>query len=834
MNKPGARSLRPSEKGISPASLWSGGERFLLAGIFLLSLSAVGYEVLLLRLFSVVQWYHFASLILSLALLGYGAAGTFLSLIQDHLVPRASGAITLAAAGFGLAALAGFGLSQRVDFNPLEIVWDPPGQLLNFLIVYLILAVPFFFAALGIGIALAARKEWISRIYRADLAGGAAGSAGVIALLFLFQPSDAARWLGGGGLAAAALFYAAKGGNRRKAAAGLAIGLFLAAAWPARWLALDLSSYKELSRSLDIPGTEIVSVKYSPLAMLTALRSPWIPFRHAPGLSLAFRGEIPEQIALFTDGDFAGVINRAKRGEEKDIFRYMLSSAPYQILNPHRVLILKAGGGSEVLAALVHGAAKIDAVEINPQIVAMVREEFGDFSSHLYNDERVEVSISEPRSFIVASKGNYDLIQLSLLGDGGAGVHSLRENYLFTVESFRRIFSLLQPDGVFSLTCSLNLPPRESLKIIATIVTAWRLEGRADPATCLAVIRNWDAVTLLAKRTPFRQQEISALVGFSRSKFFDIDYFFGIEPELFDRFNRLDPPWLREGTTTLLGPGRERFIRAYKFAIEPPTDDRPFFFRFFRWSTLPEVMAARERGGAFLVDWGYLLLVFALVQSLAIGTIFILLPLAFSRRKNQLGKRKGAVVVYFASLGLAFLFVEIAFIQKFILYLGHPVFATSLVVAAFLLFAGLGSGFSGRYLFAAHKEINPTTLHASRPRSSLEVFPLMAGGMLLLYLFLLPLMTGITLGKNLPVKAIFSLLLIAPPAFLMGMPFPLGLKRLGQRSPAGISWAWGINGFASVVSALLANLAAIHLGIMAVIGLGAALYLLAAFAFRLW
>lgn len=823
MKGPEESSFRPLGGRLSePDPPWTGGERALAAGVCLLSLSAVGYEVLLLRLFSIVQWYHFASLILSLALLGYGAAGTFLSLAQRRLLPRAPTFLPAAAAGFGLTALAGFGLAQRVEFNPLEIVWDS-GQLINFLLVYLILAVPFFFAALGIGIVLAARKDRISRIYRADLVGGAAGAAGVIALLFLFRPSGAARWLGGGGLAAAALFYAAAGGTARKTAAAAVAAVLLALAWPGRWLVLELSPYKDLSRSLDIPGAEIVSERHGPSELLAALRSPEIPFRHAPGLSLAYRGRVPEQIAIFSDGDFAGVITAALRRDDREIFRYRISAAPYSLVEVGRVLVLNAGGGEEVLSALVHGADQVVAVELNPRHMDLVRE-FDDFSSGLYDDERVRVAISEARIFIETTGDRYDLVQLAAASGFGAAAHSLREDFLFTVNSFRTVFSRLKPEGALAVTMPLNLPPRDSLKIIATIAEAWRREG-ADPAASLAVVRGWDTVTVMARRTPLGETGLAALVDFADSRFFDLDYFPGISPDRADRFHRLDPPWLRQGAAALLGPGRDGFIRDYKFAIAPPTDDRPFFFRFFRWATLPELLEARERGGAFLLEWGYLLLLFALAQALVAGTVFILLPLAATRSRRAFGRHKSSTVAYFSALGLAFLFVEIAFIQKFILYLGHPVYAASLTVASFMLFAGLGSGFSGRFSPAARE---------GKGGVPVRLFPFAAGVTLLAYYFFLPTVIDRTLGVPVPVKVPLAVALIAPPAFLMGMPFPMGLKRLARGSPGGIPWAWGINGFASVVSALAANLAAIHLGISAVIGLGAGLYLLAAAAARRW
>ena len=269
-------------------------------------------------------------------------------------------------------------------------------------------------------------------------------------------------------------------------------------------------------------------------------------------------------------------------------------------------------------------------------------------------------------------------------------------------------------------------------------------------------------------------------------------------------------------------PTGRHSLENYKFAIAPATDDRPYFFHFFKWRVLPELLALRGRGGLPLVEWGYLILVATLVQAAVASVILIVLPLGALKGANAPSHRaaaRGRVVAYFFSLGLAFLFIEIAFIQRFTLFLGHPLYAVAVVLAAFLIFAGLGSGTSAGFA------------ERLAGRGGLPSAIVVATGgivaIALAYLVVLPPVFDGLRARPDAVKIAAATLMIAPLAFLMGMPFPLGLRRLAASAPGWIPWAWGINGCASVVSAVLATVLAIHLGFTAVVALAAVLYGLA-------
>jgi hypothetical protein len=308
------------------------------------------------------------------------------------------------------------------------------------------------------------------------------------------------------------------------------------------------------------------------------------------------------------------------------------------------------------------------------------------------------------------------------------------------------------------------------------------------------------------------------LEAWARSLSFDTAWYPSMPAEQANRFNRLEGAPLYSGITALL-EDEATFIERYKFDIEPATDNQPYFFNFFRWGILGEILELRGQGGLPLLEAGYLVLVAALLQAAVISVVLIVLPLW------GLGRRAAATphavsrtrtLLYFFAIGIAFLFIEIAFIQRFIQFLHHPLYAVSVVLTAFLLFAGLGS------------------LWTSRLRAGRRGVALAVGGIVLLGLLYLQVLGPVfselvflPIGWRIAVSA----LLIAPLAFCMGMPFPLGMSRLNHAAPGLAPWAWGINGCASVLSAILAALLAIQFGFMAVVLMAMVLYIVAALSY---
>ena len=788
----------------------------------------MGYEILLTRLFSIIQWHHFAYMMISVALLGYGAAGTFVALTRGALLRRFDAVFASGALLFGITAVAGFSLAQRVSFNPLEILWDPQ-QPLRLLAIYGLLFIPFFCAATCICVTFTRFADEPHRIYSYDILGAGAGSFGMLAALFLLDPADALKLPGALGIAAAALALV-RSGTRSRAVAVLlfVVAIAVPVATPADWISLRPSEYKELSQTLRIDGTRIVAETSSPLGLVTVVESARIPLRHAPGQSLNATTEPPPQLAVFTDGDGLSALTRYDGRREPLAYLDQLTSAlPFHLLERPRVLVLGAGAGADVLQAIYHGARSIDAVELNPQIVDLVQRRFAAFSGAPYSAPGVRVHIGEARGFVASHPDRFDLIQVALLdafGASSAGLYALSESYLYTVEALQEYLQHLEPGGVLAITRWVNLPPRDVLKLFATAVAALERSG-ARPAQHLALIRGWKTATLVVKNGAFTSTDIAALRDFCRARSFDVAYFPGIDVAETNRYNVLDQPYFHDGALALLGGERDAFIERYKFDIAPATDDRPYFFHYFKWRTLPELLALKERGGLPLLEWGYPVLIATLVQAVAASVLLILLPLGVLARRKEDSARPAVstvrVAVYFLAIGFAFMFIEIAFIQKFLLLLSHPLYAVAVVLCSFLLFAGLGSRHSGRL---RTDEANPSRRPAVMAVAAIGAFSL-------IYLVVLPWLFHLLMPLPDALKIPLSIMLVAPLAFAMGMPFPLGLARTAASAPSLVPWAWGVNGCASVVAAILATLLAIHVGFAAVVVLAVLLYALAAAMF---
>ncbi len=781
--------------------------------IALLSAGAIGYEILLMRLFAIVQWHHFATMVVSLALLGYGIGGTLLALLRERLLARFTTTFATAAGLFSVTSVLSFALAQRIPFNPLEIIWDG-GQLWLLAAIYLVLALPFACVALAIGLALAQQQGRIGALYRADLVGAGLGAGAVMMTLYAVLPAAALTLFASAGLLAAGLCCLAS--KRRAGWLLLLAGLAAPLIWPPALTAPRPSPYKALSQTLEVPGRRIVARRSNPLGLVTVVESPQVPWRLAPGLSLAQPAPIAEQLAVFSDGVAPTPIARFEG--DRHTLAYLdrrTAALPYHLLQQPRVLVLGAGGGAEVLLAGYHGARAIDAVELDGAIAELLTEDFAAYAGNLFAAPGRRLHVAEGRSFVAASQAVYDLIQLAAADSftaGAAGLLALNASTLYTVEGLQNLLARLAPGGLLGITLRLRLPPRQSLKLVATAIAALQaLE--LDPANRLALIRGWDTATLLVAKKEFGPADLAAVRHFAAAHSFDLAYLPGMQVGEANRFNRLPEPYLHTATIALLGPRRAAFTADYAFDIEPARDDRPYFHDAFRWRALPELSALRAAGAVPLIEWGYIILLATLAQAVVFGVILVVAPLALARpvRRARAGP---ALVLYFGAIGLAFLFIEIAYMQRLVLLLGHPISAVAVVLAGFLVFAGLGSGFAE----ALEKRFGGATVTlAVVVIVAVATFELLAWPALFAALAPLPQ----------AIKVIAALGLIAPLALPMGLPLPLGLSRLGRETAALLPWAWAVNGCASVLGAVLALLLAIEFGLTAVVLLALALYAVA-------
>jgi spermidine synthase len=597
----------------------------------------------------------------------------------------------------------------------------------------------------------------------------------------------------------------------------------IAFALPSAWTALQLSPYKGLSQALRVPGAAVDVERSSPLGLLSAVRSPEIPFRHAPGLSLNNAIEPPPQIGVFTDGEALSPIT-AFAGDLEPLayLDFTTAALPFHLLERPRVLILGAGAGAQVLLALYHGATPIDAVELNPQLVELVRGRYAEFAGNLYERPEVRAHIGEARGFVAAVEGRYDLIQVPLLdafAAAAAGTVSLNESFIYTIEAFETYLDHLADGGFLAITRWLKLPPRDAAKLFLTALRALERQGAADPARQLVLIRSWETTTLLVKNGALTPADIERIRAFADARSFDLAYYPGMGPEEANRYNILQEPYFYEAAQRLIDDP-DAFLAQYKFDLTPATDDRPYFFDFFKWRALPELWAVSAQSGGALLDWGYLILAATLAQAALLSLVLVLLPLWLGLEKRPSPDR-WRIALYFGAIGLAFLFVEIASIQRFTLFLAHPLYAIGVVLAGFLVFAGIGSG------VAPGLEQRLAGTRSGALGVAIGAIVVLA----IVYILALPALFARLIALPDLAKIALSLVLIAPLAFFMGMPFPLALARLRTSAPHLVPWAWAINGCASVLAAILATLLAMTFGTRVVVLTAATLYLLAGFTF---
>jgi hypothetical protein len=783
-------------------------------GVFLLSMATLAFQITLMRFFSVAQWYHFAFMAVSIALLGFGASGSFLS-IFPKLVKKEKLMASLATL-FTLGVIGSYLTINYIPFDSYCIAWDRV-QFLYLAVYYLSLTLPFFSSGLVVGALLASRPNLVAKIYSFSFSGSALGC-----LVALF----ALPTLGGtGAVMLSALLGLLSAGAflirwKLKSVRRLAFGLLYLASLvillffvvkPPPFLMIRPSPYKSLSYALQYPGSEVILSRWNAFSKVDVVESGGI--RSAPGLSLIYPYPPPPQLGIFTDGEDMSPITRMN---SMDFINYLPVSLPYLLRPSAKALIIEPKGGLNVLVALQKGARHIVAVESNPLIIEVVREEFSEFAGGIYRDERVTVVAEYGRSYVQRTDESFDVIQISLSDSYRpvtSGAYSLSEDYLYTVEAFYEYLARLKEGGLLVVERWLQIPPSESLRTWALAVTALEREG-LPPERRLMAIRSWSTSLILIKRGWFEESEIKAVKDFCTKRGFDLVYYPGIQEEEANRYNVLQEPYYYKAFQNLLFGDRGKFYAGYPYDVKPPEDDRPFFFHFFKIQQVPVILQTFGKIWEPFGGSGYLILIALLVLALLASAAFILAPLSLRRKKTRKeGKsRRWRVFTYFSLLGLGYLFIEIPLMQRFILFLGHPIYAFAAVLFSILLFSGLGS-------FASPKiPLN-------------KVIPILCLAVIL-YPLALHKIFQMLLGQSLAVRFLISILVLAPLGFLMGVPFPKGISLVSERAPELIPWAWGVNGCTSVLSSILSTIGAISFGFSYVLYAACFSYFLAFLAMR--
>jgi SAM-dependent methyltransferase len=811
--------------------------------LLLTSAAVLADEVVLVRAFSIGLWHHFAYMVISIALLGFGASGTLLAVLgrretSFNAEVGPPGCLAASAVLFAVSFPLAFALVQRIPFDPFLVVWERR-QLLYLGCYYLVMFVPFFAAATVIGLALITKSDESPRLYFYNLVGSAAGAALAVGLLQIApveQTVLAVAGLAQGAALFAVLDVVAPPTTPRvrqlAAVAVLAMGA-LTLYFTVHPPAVRLSQYKGLSYALNLPGAHLIITRSSAMGRVDVVESP--AFRQAPGLSLVTpsKAAIPPQLGFFVDAETAGAIT-AFDGNTTVLgyLDWMSTAAQYFARpDPPRVCVLGAGGGANVLLALRHGARHVDAIELDPNVVRLLREALRQFSGALFDRADVHVHVAEGRAFLESVDEHWDVIDISLVDSFAAaavGLGAVNETYLYTQEAIETYLHHLRPEGILAITRWIRTPPRDEIKLLATAVVALERMG-LRPSDRVVLVRSWATATLLIRREEFAAAELRALRRWAEERLFDLAYFPGMGAGEGNRFDVLTHDSYAEAAEALLASGerREKFLREYLFLVTPATDDRPYFFHFFRWRALPLMLSSAGFAWVPFVEWGYLILVATLIQSAVLGGLLILLPLAVLRHPASTVRRSGQdgrlwVLAYFLALGLGFMFLEMALIQRLVFLLANPVYAVAVVLAGLLLVSGLGSGCASRLIAKGCPMRRLASLAA------LEVASISAIYAFGLYSALRPL-----LGLPLAVRVAAALAVMLPLA-TMGMLFPLGLRHLGRVQAELLPWAWAVNGCTAVVATSLATLLALGAGLTAVLLGASACYVVAALAVRQW
>ncbi|HAP68049.1 MAG TPA: hypothetical protein DCQ99_09845 [Nitrospinae bacterium] len=789
---------------------------FLYIGIYLTSLSTLLFEISLTRIFSIAQWYHFAFMVVSMALLGYGISGTFLMLFPSILKRDTYTLLSNSALLFAISSPLAYIISNQIAFDPIKIAWDSM-QIIYILFYYILFSIPFFFSGMTISIAISKFSEKVHRIYFSDLLGAGSGCIISLFIFFLFGASNAVAVASISGILASAFFYLKKKGVPYRFFL-IAIPLSIIIFSPT-FMEIAISPYKGLSSALRYPDAKTIKTKWDSISRVDVIKSGAVRF--APGLSLKFQGELPEQLGLTVDGGSLNAVTRFTGNKDEIAFTdYLPSAMPYYLIKPDNILIFDPRGGLDMLSAIYHGATNIESVEFYPLLTEIVKNDYREFSGGIYDKEKIGIKSGDGRTFIRQSKNRYDIIQISpgdAFASSSTGIYGLTEDYRFTVEAFRDYIEHLNENGILTITLYLLPPPRHELKVVSTAIKTLEEMGIISPEKHISVVRTWGTITIIIKKGELNSDDINKIKDFCKERHFDIEYYPGIKKEETNIYNRFQEPLYFNLLTKIFNPDeRKNFFNNYIFDVTPVIDDRPFFHHFFKWNTIAETYNTFGRKWQPFFEGGYLIPV-VFIQALVVSIVFIILPLLFLRKINlEIFKMKDiSFLLYFLLIGIGFMFAEISMIQQFILFLGHPVYSITTVLFTILISSGTGSYLSGRYFRDKGYEIIIRKF---------KFFLIILCGLIIIYSILLPYLFNRILFESIIYRQTLSFILLFPLGFFMGIPFPTGIKLLERYNTKIIPWAWCINGCSSVVSSILVIIIALTFGFKTALILSAVAY----------
>jgi len=793
----------------------------IAGGLALTAGATLLLEMSLTRIFSITMWYHYAFMAISIALFGL-SFGAVLVYVKPVWFPREKTSERLAqlSLAYVVAILVCFWLHLQVPFTPTFTFVGVGSVVLSFVLV----AVPFLISGVIVCLSLTRFTENIGKIYAFDLAGAAAGS---LLLPLLVRP------LTGPGVvlcssllaALAALLYSSSspGRWRRISAAAIAVTFFLVVQQPFA----HLFEIKWVKNVWGLPNSERVVKKpdiemWNEHAVITVF-SNVLDSAFAWGMSPTYQPKkTPEQLMLTIDAA-AGTVLTKFDGNFNDIthLKYDVTSMVHYMRPESDVLVVGVGGGRDILTSLLYNPKSVTGIEINDQILELINRIKGDFTGHLDLNPKVNFYHDEARSFIERSSNKWDVIQISLIDSWAAtsaGAFVLTENNLYTHEAWREFLAHLNNDGVLSVSrWWVRQRPGEVLRLLSMAYSVLKEMGVENPrdhimvaASEFEVVKDSKAgvASVLVSPTPFSKKDLATFnTDCENLKFTKL-----LTPEMSDM----------DVFAQLLDPKtHDSVIANHSLDITPPTDERPFFFHTLRFRDAFKYERQNQWVTSFNMRAVMTLLILLAIVILLSVTVLIL-PVWWVRRKRGASSNVRELrghSLYFAAIGLGFIMLEIALLQRFTLFFGQPLYSLTAVLFSLLVATSLGSWLTGRFI------LNRIDSDRRFRAALATVF-----AMTLLTTLALPPLMSLFHGAQLTPRVVFAVITM----FLLGIPmgscFPIGLTAAERTLPEETPWLWSINGALSVVGSVLAVIVSIAYGITATALLAVLCYLVAMLA----
>ena len=802
------------------------------ASVFFVSVAIIALQLMIMRALSVSHYYHFSYLVISTALLGFGASGTFLALFYDKLKERFALWNLVFFLGFTISIPVTYWITQSLPLDTQYLLHS--GEQITLLLTYnLLVFIPFFFGGTIVGFMISYFKREVPELYAANLIGSGAGGVFAIGLMFLVPAFKLPVMITPVAFIAMICFWLSirsKTGEHRMR--DLLLGSIAALATLGALLiepphSVDqyktLAHFQQLERQGD---AEQVQERFGPRGQINVYSSP--TFHHTLFAGAMATTTPPDQLALMVDGQLTGAIFSIDDPGDAAIMDFTPPSLAYRMLdNPH-VLLLGETGGVNVWMAKRLGAEKITVVQNNPQIVNLIKEDLAELGGAIYSDEQVEVISQNPRLFLEQTDRQFDLIQLvqgEVLTTGSGGLQGLSEDYLLTKESIIRAREILTPDGLISITREIQSPPRDNLKIFSIFKDAVAA-GNDRPEDHLFVSRNYLAANTLLTRNPITPGQTERFIEESRQLQLDREYYPGIDSGEIDQINIIDGPddrnysYIHHAINRMLFGDADAFYDDWAYQVRSSTDDSPYFQDFFKWSSLDRFLDTYGDQWFQRLELGYVILVMTFLQLSLVGFLLIIVPLLFRRNYYKGTKNKLTALIYFFSIGTGFMFIEMTFIQTFTKFLGDPIFSVAAILSSILVFSGIGSG--------VQKKLG------MEPDRRMRIAAGSIIGITLIYLLTVGPILQAFIGTGTAIRFLITVLLLMPVSFFFGWMFPSGVHILEKSDDSLIPWAWGVDGFASVAAAPLAIILSMSFGFTNVILLGMLFYGVAGLTSYFW